>query len=77
MFIGVNGYIDMACDRLLYVVDTKFHHVESWGSFSENFEDKYPPRWRNGEDKEAEYREKIVQWGTDAAEHANWKWKHS
>ena len=70
MFIGVNdSYIDMACDRLLYVVDTKFHHVESWGSFAENLENSF--------DKEDEYREKIVQWGTDAAEHANWKWKHS
>ena len=68
MFVGINdSYIDCVDNRLLYVVDTKIHHVELWGSFAENVE---------GRD-ESKYRKKIVQWGTNAVDYANWKWKHS
>lgn len=71
MFIGVDDtYIDFVSDRLLYVVDTKIHHVESWGSFAENLEDNSRGLG------EAEYRERTIQWGKGAAEYADWKWKH-
>ena len=70
MFVGVNdGYIDFVCDRLLYVVDTKIHHVEGWGSFTENLEDS--------SESESEFREQRNKWGKGAVKYANWKWKHS
>lgn len=77
MFVGVDdSYIDFVSDRLLYVVDTKIHHVESWGSFAQNFEGKYSFRSRR-EESESEYREQRNQWGKGVVEYANWKWKHS
>jgi hypothetical protein len=39
MFVGVNDtYIDFLDNHLLYAIDTKIHHVESWGSFAKNAE---------------------------------------
>eukprot|EP00986_Skeletonema_menzelii_P009040 scaffold4012_cov127-Skeletonema_menzelii.AAC.2 len=71
MFVGVNDtYIDFVDNRLLYVVDTKIHHVEKWGSYAENWE-------HSREESESEYRRKTIQWGAGAVEYANWKWKHS
>ncbi len=56
MFVGVNdSYVDFVSDRLLYVVDTSIHHVESWGSFAENFEDSHE------EESESKYREQRNQ----------------
>lgn len=73
MFVGVNDtYIDFVDNRLLYVVDTKIHHVEKWGSYAENLEHS-----REDSDSESEYRQKTIQWGAGAVEYANWKWKHS
>ena len=83
MFIGVNdGYIDFVDNRLLYAIDTKIHHVESWGSFAENFQGDSDDSGEDSDDSDedkdkSEYRKKIVQWGTKAVEYANWKWKHS
>lgn len=38
VFTGFHdGYIDIVDDRLLYTVDSKIHHVESWSSIFENF----------------------------------------
>jgi len=41
MFVGFNdSYITIDCDRLLYTVDTKIHHVEIWGSVIENLDER-------------------------------------
>ena len=40
IFTGFHdGYIDLVDDRLLYTVDTKIHHVESWNSIFEHFQE--------------------------------------
>ena len=71
MFVGLNDtYVDFVCGRLLYVVDTKIHHVEKWGSFAENFEG-------NSSGSESEYLQKTIQWGKNVVEYADWKWKHT
>ena len=76
MFIGVNdGYIDFVDNRLLYAIDTKIHHVEKWGPFAENIRGPYS--FSNDVIDESEYRKKIVNWGTNAVEYANWKWKNT
>jgi len=63
MFVGINdGYIEFVDTRLLYTISTKIHHVESWGSFSENA--KYYATWRaESAEDEAGYRRKTIQWG--------------
>jgi len=67
MFVGINdGYIDFVDNRLLYAVDTKIHHVESWGAFAENHE-----YWLG---EEADYHQRTTQWGKGAPNYASWKW---
>ena len=80
MFVGLNDtYVDFDCDRLLYVVDTKIHHVEKWGSFAENFEGSSSgseSEYNDGyESDEAKYRKKTIQWGKGTVGYANDVWK--
>lgn len=77
MFVGLNDtYMDFVCDRLLYVVDTQIHHVESWGSFAKNFQKK-GGRMRRSEGGESEYRQQRNQWGIGAVKYANNSWMYS
>ena len=37
MFVGLrDDYVSLTSSDLLYTVDTNIHHVEHWGSISEN-----------------------------------------
>lgn len=75
MFVGLNdGYIDMVDNRLSYAVDTSIHHVEAWGSFAANFEDKH--RYHDST-SEAKYRQETTNWGKRAQGYASWVWKHT
>ena len=75
MFVGLNdGYIDMVDNRLSYAVDTSIHHVEAWGSFAANFEDKH--RYHDYT-SEAKYRQETPNWGKRAQGYASWVWKHT
>jgi len=76
MFIGFKDYrLGMTDDSLLYTVDTKIHHVEHYGSQSENFTDR-------GEDLDVETLEEYVEatseWGKDCQKnYVAWKWQNS
>jgi hypothetical protein len=76
MFVGINdGYIDFVDTRLTYTISTKIHHVESWGSFSENVKwsaeraSFYRSAFRSAVEEETEYdyRRKTIQWGRNAS----------
>lgn len=88
MFSGFNdSYIDLADSRLLYTVDTKIHHVESWGHISANVKDD---SYKNddGEADGAEnkdvaslkdtdyYRDSIEYGKTCQGLYVDNKWKH-
>mmetsp|Transcript_11748 Transcript_11748/g.18017 ORF Transcript_11748/g.18017 Transcript_11748/m.18017 type:complete len:350 (-) Transcript_11748:1044-2093(-) len=76
MFVGLNDtYMDFVCDRLLYVVDTQIHHVESWGSFAKNFQKKCGRSRSEG--RESEYRQQRNHWGIGAVKYANNSWMYS
>ena len=66
MFVGMNdGYIDFVDTRLVYTISTKIHHVEAWGSVTENAKDSR--KWGQPPVDEAEYRRKTIQWGENAS----------
>jgi hypothetical protein len=76
IFVGINDYnIEFVDTRLTYTISTKIHHVESWGSFSENVKwmaesaSFYSSRFRSAVEEETEYdyRCKTIQWGKDAS----------
>ena len=52
--------------RLVYTISTKIHHVEAWGSVTENVK-TYRPYYGAPPVDEAEYRRKTIQWGKNAS----------
>ena len=66
MFVGVNdGYINFVDTRLVHTISTKIHHVEEWGSVTENV--KRYRGYRAPPVDEAEYRRETIQWGKNAS----------
>ena len=68
---------------MLYSVDTNIHHVEYWGSISENFsgsddyssdDETLPP---DGDAKNTEYYKKVVGYGKQCqSRYIDWKFKN-
>mmetsp|Transcript_33699 Transcript_33699/g.76066 ORF Transcript_33699/g.76066 Transcript_33699/m.76066 type:complete len:509 (+) Transcript_33699:80-1606(+) len=88
MFVGLrdSGYeCGATSDKMLYAVDTNIHHVEHWGSISENLvkEDNYsygkeeesPPPV--GDAKNTEYYKKVVGYGKQCQSSIDEKFEYS
>jgi len=88
MFVGLKDSAyecGATSEKMLYAVDTNIHHVEHWGSISENLvkEDNYsygkeeesPPPV--GDAKNTEYYKKVVGYGKQCqSRYIDWKFKN-
>ena len=83
MFVGLrDDYVcGVASEEMVYSVDTNIHHVEHWGSISENVgrEDRHekaeslPP---DGNVKNTEYYKKVVDYGKQCQSSIDWKFEN-
>jgi len=83
MFVGLrDDYVSLTSSDLLYTVDTNIHHVEHWGSISENVgredyrkeAESIPP---DGNAKNTEYYKKVVGYGKQCqSRYIEWKFKN-
>ena len=85
MFVGLrDSYVSLECSDLLYSVDTNIHHVEYWGSISENvvrkdyYGDKKEESLPLDENvKNTEYYKKAVGYGKQCqSRYIDWKFKN-
>ena len=85
MFVGLrDDYSSVASPKLLYSVDTNIHHVEHWGSISDNVVRNYygyygkktedlPPDFNA---KSTEYYKEVVGYGKRCqSRYIEWKFK--
>jgi len=86
MFVGLrDDYVcGVASEEMVYSVDTNIHHVEHWGSISENvgrgdhpgygsIAESLPP---DGNAKNTEYYKKVVGYGKQCQSSIDWKFEN-
>ena len=82
MFVGLrdNGYTcGVTSEEMVYAIDTNIHHVEYWGSLSENVflsrdEKSLLP---DGNVKNTEYYKEVVGYGKQCQKYIDEKFEHS
>ena len=82
MFVGLrDDYVSLTSSDLLYTVDTNIHHVEHWGSISEN-EREFGYQYGKDEEspppdvKNTEYYKEVVGYGKQCqSRYIEWKFK--
>ena len=85
MFVGLRDTIyvcGVTSEDMVYAIDTNIHHVERWGSISENEENRgyrkkaesLPP---DGNAKNTEYYKEVVGYGKQCQSGIDWKFENT
>ena len=80
MFVGLRDTIyvcGVTSEDMVYSIDTNIHHVEYWGSLSENAKNDGESLAPDGDVKNTEYYKRVVGYGKQCQNDINWKFEHT